>query len=299
MIKKFLIVPIIAFSCLMTLSLNGAVSHKEGLTRDTLAYYPPQIKHVIAMIHQSTEARLLIGQVQKKGSIKIKLNTTYSQQFEALWEGTSRTILINPSQHHSEGSLIRSILFEMHNASTDETLSRLIALASAGKIDKESYVEQMERMEYTNALHMAELIDKGIRRGVFPKDAQGDLYNNFDDHYRVQQICGHSTWIADYYDSICPKSKRTPYRGTIPNLAKMTPQDKEDMLRYLAIKDALASKDPTVVTNAKRVLQAELRRTNRTLEDHSRTARTRTQQQRYLLQIIFKDNQTLERIANT
>lgn len=237
-----------------------SATHRTSYSQDALNYFPTSLQNVIARIHRLPEARQLIAQVQQNGPVQVVVNKAMTKEFGAFWEGTSRTILITEPQQRSESELIHSLLFELHNALTDHTLEQLSHLAQTRKIDKDTFVERVERMEHSNALRTKALIDKGIQMGIFPTSAAVSVIRDFQDHYTTQQIFGHSGWIATQYELYNPAGKQMTFHGTVPQLHQLTEQDKRDLVYYICLKDDLASSIPEVVQRAKRALHSELNR---------------------------------------
>lgn len=169
----------------------------------------PRLRECVDAIQQLPEARRLIERIQQEGPIQIALNdSAISRQFGAFWDVGRRTIYINPSAHKSEGEIIGSILFELHNAATTYKFDHYDHLAATGQIDKSSYIKSMEFVEYENSIKTAEIADKGISLGIFPRTARLPTYRNFDDHFYFQQVGGHSACFERIYNRICPKYSR-------------------------------------------------------------------------------------------
>lgn len=167
----------------------------------------PQLQNCLKTIQKIPEARKLINDVQKEGAIRVTLSNEYlSRQFGAFWDPDNRLISVNLSAHRSEGELIGSILFELHNALINSKLDHLDHLAAMGRIDKEYYVESVERLEYYNSKKAAAIAEIGIKSGVFPASARLNTYRNFEEHYHIQKMAGHSAWIAKTYDNLAPKT---------------------------------------------------------------------------------------------
>lgn len=164
---------------------------------------PPQLTKIVSKIQMIPEARKLINDAQKEGSISITFNSHHlSQQFGAFWDVDNRTICVSPSSQVSEGEMIGSILFELHNALVNSKIMHLDRLATLGQISKEKYVESIEFLEYENSIKAAKIADKGISMGIFPRSARLFTYASFEEHYRMQKIGGHSAWIARTYDQL-------------------------------------------------------------------------------------------------
>jgi hypothetical protein len=162
----------------------------------------PELQQSLAQIQKLPAARELIAKVQKEGPFRIQVNRSISGQFGAFWDPDQRVIHVTLSPDRVEGSLIGSILFELHNAIASSKLDYYDSLAAARKISKDKYVEAVERMEYQNSLSTAKLAEQGVAMGIFPKGARMPTYASFEEHFRIQKMGGHSQWIANNYDSL-------------------------------------------------------------------------------------------------
>lgn len=197
----------------------------------------PKAKKAFETIQKLPEVRELIATIEQQGQVRIDVRDLPHEEFDAYWEGTERLIRINESRNEQFGIFICSLLFELHNARSNNEIGRLGDMAFNGHLSKDQYVEAVERLEYQNALQTSALLEKGVSLQIFPEDARWLLYNNFEDHYKAQQILGHSGWIANQYDSM--GRGYTPYHGTLPK--NLTAKEKQDMLRYMEIKSVMES----------------------------------------------------------
>lgn len=174
---------------------NGSVS--------TLPQCSPQLQKHFSAILKTPEGKALVEAVQKEGPIQIiAKRTSLSERFGAYFDPDRRIIAIDISCGQTDGSIIGSILFELHNASVNGEINRLNHLASKGQINKENYVRSMEYLEYENSLKASKISINGIRLGIFPGDAYLSTYANFDEHFKAQKESGHSDAFAQNYD-IC------------------------------------------------------------------------------------------------
>lgn len=221
--------------------------------------YPHELTHAVQLIEKLPEARQLLAKIHKEGNIGIELGTQDTGNFNGLWVANRRVIIINPDHLKNEGSLICTILFEMHNAYTNTRFLKLVNLASQGKISKEQYVENIERMEHANALSTCRILEKGMNMGIFPRTSTWSIFTDFESHYMVQQIQGHSQWLANSYESMSPLHGQA-FKGTIPYLDRMTALDKKDMLRYFSVKFDLDSTNLEIKLRGAILLQLEYAR---------------------------------------
>jgi len=251
---------IILLSVTLCIFCSAESAHSRQYRSQQEAFqYPRQVEGAMRAIKRLPEGQQLINQITQEGPIRIEVASNHSSGFGAMWEGGRRVISINGSHARSKGSYICSILFEMHNAATNKLLYSLVRQAMRGEITKDEYVLRVERMEHQNAVNTCMLLEKGIKMGIFPTSCEWAIHRNFEDHYKVQQLLGHSQWIANSYEGLNPQGKRMRYHGTIPNLTRLSQRDKQDMLRYLSIKDSLNSPSSQRVAQAKQLLLRERR----------------------------------------
>lgn len=202
---------------------------------------PPQAKNALNALNKLPEFRDLLVKAQKEGPVHLRMEG--HPQFEGLWDGNSRTIVVNTKFNPSPGAIICTILFELHNAVTATYFDQLIVQAQRGALTKDQYVEKVEQAEYKNARDTQALLDKGIEMGIFPESARWPIMPNFEDHYKVQQVSGHSLFIADTYDQINPRGHMSHYKGTIHRPSWMNDQDKDEFCRYIVMRSGLESPD--------------------------------------------------------
>lgn len=200
MIKK--IIYLFCFLSIVLLQIVHAENQKNHFKQSISC--TPGLQGCLSKIQQLPEARALITKIQEEGTISIVINndSSLTQKFGAFWDPCNRVITVNYSKDISEGSLIGSIIFEMHNALVNSKMLHLDNLAVAGKIDRDTYVEEFERLEYRNSKDASKLVQKGIQKGIFPKDAYLFTYTTFEEHFQVQQEAGHSDFIARNFDQL-------------------------------------------------------------------------------------------------
>lgn len=184
--------------------LSTTVSFAADRQKSTLDIScSPQLQDSLKAILQLPEARDLISTVQEEGPIRFAVNnTSLSEKFGAFWDMDNRVICVGITSETTQGDVIGSIIFELHNALVHSKLNALDDLATHQQISKEKYVESVERLEYENSLKASSLVQKGIRMGLFPKDAHLFTYSSFEEHYRIQKMAGHSGWIGNTYDQL-------------------------------------------------------------------------------------------------
>jgi hypothetical protein len=181
----------------------------------TLFAYPrhsPQLATPIKMLYGLNETRELLRQAEAQGEITIKTSHFGNNPSNAAWVSQERTIYLNMSNQRTIGNVICSIVFELHNSLSDLQFDYYDTLAQQGKISKENYITAIESIEYVNACQTAQILDKGVQKGIFPTDAQWPIARTFQKHFDIQKRTGHSALIGDMYDELrC--SKLSPYNG--------------------------------------------------------------------------------------
>ncbi len=181
---------LVSLACLLFCAVTSSISAQ-----------PSRLEACLMKMQKSPEVRQLMSEIEREGPIHIIADTKpLSKEFGAFWDCEQRLICVNVTPKRTEGELIGSILFEMHNALSDRQFQRLDELASRGQIDRDSYVRKMEYLEFQHSHKAAALAQAGIEKGIFPRDARLYTYPTFEEHFRMQQIGGHSYWIAKNYD---------------------------------------------------------------------------------------------------
>jgi hypothetical protein len=147
-----------------------------------------QLQKWLNAIQKIPGANDLLAGIRSEGPIRIRINNTdLSHQFGAYWDPDERTICVAVSQGVTDGSIIGSILFELHNAQVNSKLDQLSRLAIRGEISKDQYIESMERLEYINSINASKMAKTGIEMGVLPADAHLPTYSNFKEHFKMQK----------------------------------------------------------------------------------------------------------------
>jgi len=165
-------------------------------------YCARSLKPVLNKIQQLPQVEQLIQQATEEGPVSIQENNRYSSKFEGYWSSDDRTIVLTKHRNTTEGGLISTMLFELHNAKRNKDFRTLDHQALRGEISKGEYVEAVEYIEYENALAVSALLDEGIEMGIFPRNSAWHPHRSFEDHYRLQRTSGHSKWIAKNYDML-------------------------------------------------------------------------------------------------
>lgn len=262
--------------------------------------YPRELASTVEALEKLPEAQELIADVQKSGPVKIVYLDMPGQSLEGFWNASARQIEVNKTAEQSKGRLLSTILFELHNAQTSQRLIQITDLAKHNMISKDEFVSGVEQMEYRNAKHASYLLEKGIRMGFYPKDASWPIYNQFEDHYRLQQILDHSKWLANHYDRLNPLSSKQPLKGTIPGLGKFSEQDKNDFLKYLAIKNDLESPSDETKQKAFTALTKEYGRIEACSKGAFSGDCSRNERKLELLGLVFANNPVYkELVANS
>lgn len=201
----------------------------------------PELTTTIETLEKLPEAKALIAEVEKQGPVRVVYMDMPGQELEGFWNASARQIEVNRSLKKTTGSLVCTVLFELHNAKTSQRLIQITDMARNNQISKDEFVSSVERMEHQNALNASNLLEKGIKMGVYPADARWPIYYQFDTHYKLQQVLQHSKWLANHYDKLNKIGPKQELKGTIPGLNKFSEADRRDFLRYLWIKNDLES----------------------------------------------------------
>ena len=185
------------------------------------------------------ETERLLEHILQEGPVRLDTKNAL-QDFQASWNCTSRTIKINLARHRELGSIISSIVFEMHNAKTDKHIEYLMQLVERGMISQDEFIESMERIEHQNALQASFLLTKGIRQGIYPKSAAWSQPVDFKRYFQIQKQAGHAGYYAKVFSKLSPRNKGLSRRE-----------------RYLALKKMLTSNDPVAIRFATKQVHEE------------------------------------------
>ena len=250
--KSFIIL-IAVFSIILTPELSEA--YQVTCSRDMKESYQRLI--------QLPEARQIVSNALKRGPIHVESSDDRTDGFEGMWDAGRRAVVISGKANQTTGQKINTMMMEFHNAQSDQQLCQLFKGAQKGRLTKEYYVEQVERVEHQNAVSSARLLAKGIHDSVYPSDAAWDVIEDFDDHYKVQQILEHSLWIARNFDQLNRHGPRESYKGTVPGLYQLTENEKFLLCRYLHLKSDMKSHQREVRERAQERFSRELSRQRR------------------------------------
>jgi hypothetical protein len=197
MLKKFFII----WASFMLTTFNF-------LTAEPIPKCAPQLQKHLNAILKIPEAKILAEAIQKEGPIQIiAKRSNQPSKFGAFWDPDRRKIIIELSPNSNDGLIMGSIIFELHNASTNAKFKELNLLAENGFINKEDYIRSMEYLEYINSLNASKIADKGIKSGILPPDAYLHTYSSFKEHFMAQKRSGHSNFFADNFDTCIQSGK--------------------------------------------------------------------------------------------
>lgn len=171
--------------------------------------YTPEVAKPLSYLYQIDEFRQLMAEVENEGAISIRTADFGMKISGAMWVSNKRAIYLNSASHLSLGNMIRSILFELHNAKTEKWFLYYDKMACEGRISKNEYIETIERLEYENVVRTVYILNKGIRMGLLPREAHWEVARTFQEHLHMQRHCGHSGLIGQTFDLIVKNSRNT------------------------------------------------------------------------------------------
>lgn len=231
-------------------TLQQTILQKISAPSDAL----PLLKKVISI----KEGLELLKQVTEKGPFKIAYHSQEVEGVGGLWNGADRILILNKNYGGSYPELLQTLIIELNNALTDDKIHYIWQEASSGRIDKEEFVKRIEAWEHQNLLAARHIIEQGIQQGAFPRESAIFAFNNFDTHYMLQQIGGHSQRYANDFDKVCPPNRQTFYRGTLPFQEKLSEHQERQVFRYLQWRDMMLSFDQGARNKAYSLYQQEL-----------------------------------------
>ena len=193
------------------------------------------LKTVISKLEEVSESQHLINEALQGGPINVDLSFK-GMPFEAMWESSTRKIVIDGRANTDQGKLLCHLLFELHNAVSESKYQELYERALNDMIDCDSYVEAVEKIEHENMIKTVAILEKGISNGVFPLSGRWEIIYDFPIHYKIQQLTGHSLFIAKEYREMSRKNGFSTYRGTVRNLKGMSQREKMSLAGTLYTK---------------------------------------------------------------
>jgi len=224
-IKK--IISFFVFVSTSFIFLNSSVAatpqHKRNAILETRH---PRLRHMIAQMRQLPEANRVIDKALQGGTITLELSYR-AMPFEAMWESTSRRIVLDGIRTANHGRMLCNLLFELHNAASEPLYQKLYRQGRHGLLDCDTYVEAVERIEYNNMIHTADIVERGIRKGLLPTSARWEIVRDFDTHYKIQQLTGHSLQIVQEFNRHREHRPARAYHGTVRNRHRMGRRERE------------------------------------------------------------------------
>lgn len=190
-----------------------------------------KLEPTIHLLQQVVASRNVVEKALCEGSIFVDISSE-GMPFGAMWECSGRQIIIDRSFSTDPSTILRYLLFELHNAISESKYQELYEMAANAEIDCETYVETIEKIEHENMIDTVSILEKGISMGVFPESVQWEMIHDFAIHYKIQQLTGHSLQIAKEYQDIS-KNSFSLYKGTVENLEKMSQSEKRDLALFL------------------------------------------------------------------
>jgi hypothetical protein len=133
---------------------------------------------------------------------------------KAAWFESNRVILLSDSVGTDLFEQVDLLARELLNAQSSEAIRKLKQLAASGKISKEEFVEQIERLEHQNSLAWQDALSHKTEKFPFKVPTWKRFSEDFLIHYKFQQLTGHAQAIANNYDKLCTEGSKSPYQGS-------------------------------------------------------------------------------------
>ena len=166
------------------------------------------IKYHVDCVLQYRVVQDLVNNINKKmlGVFEIKDKDSPT----ATWCEADKTIRINTSKCITFGQICLHIIFELHNALSQNLFKIYDDDAKNGKINRSEYIESIEKEEYQNLMRTNEVIR--IMKDV---EYSGLILSSFVvpqwiDHFRIQKKWGHVGHISRMYDILMADSDILP-----------------------------------------------------------------------------------------
>lgn len=158
---------------------------------------PLEVQSVLNRIELVEEGKALLN---KHHDIQIRFISR--PQFEAYWYPEARMICLSEANRRHPERLLRSVLFELHNAESTPQMQSLHNLARARRISKNEYIRRCEQIEFENSLSTMDILEKGIAAGKFPLASRWWMPRSFSDYFKLQMQSGHAAYHGGNYDRL-------------------------------------------------------------------------------------------------
>lgn len=185
------------FFIIFFLISNGLIYAEDNLLK-----CHSELRSAVERIQIIPEVEDMIAEVLKEGPLRIELNKNLPEQFQGYWESSNRTIYITKLGQSSDCLLALTLLFEIHNAKRTADFAKIDHLASTRQIDREEFIENIEYIEYENALSTSHFLAQGVEKGLFQANCFWEVSNTFEEHLAIQKSNGHSEFIGQGYDQL-------------------------------------------------------------------------------------------------
>ncbi len=159
------------------------------------------VQNALEMVLALPETAALWKEIQSEGPVRV-IAVSSPFQFEAVWEGEARVILVNLGMARSKASIISSILFEMQNAKGNRKLTSLYSAARWNQMSLDQFATEIEQFEYENLINAERLLKQGQGRGIYPRECFLPHFVNFSDYLHTQEITGHTAYHRDTYKAL-------------------------------------------------------------------------------------------------
>lgn len=187
------------------------------------AVYPKVLQEAISKILTLPTVVELLSKVCKAGEIYVIADKGIAPG-EAGWHSGKRTIHFNLEDINEDrlptNKKIYNLLFELNNAEKSTIFEMLQSSAGKLEIDLDTYVEQLEKMEFLTLRTTQKMIADGVRLGIIePVSDTATSVESFEVYYAFQQAGGHSQQAAKHIKEIYPNIK-SEYKGTLGPIPK-------------------------------------------------------------------------------
>jgi len=143
------------------------------------------------------------------------------------------SIFINAKEKLNEeqedlNSKLRSLAFELNNGLQKKTWNDRVIAAYKGKLSRDDFAIQTEKMEYTSGLKTEELL---VECHPFwkVKNLRHSVADNFEDNLFSQEIHGHTDFMRKRWDECCKQTYCAKHANDQKSCA---PQEEERMNYY-------------------------------------------------------------------
>jgi len=185
----------------------------RSVDRKQVGFFPELLRPVVDFLLSYEPIQKIVLAVLKEGPFVI--GTSTSLPSASSWSLRGRVLAIRKDETQSGFlKVVSHFVFELLNASNSGKFKDLLLLASQKKMDKETFVRNIETIEFNNGHQCKKILNQAIAEHRLPEGPLTDgVFKDFELHYKYQQLIGHTEQIVSLYERVCPDKGPSIFKG--------------------------------------------------------------------------------------